>query len=67
MLTLLLHALQLQATPVYYRSVDRPVAWGGSPESAILCCGPSWDDLGDEDAWVISDVGVVCAASDAEA
>lgn len=59
--------MQLQVAPVHAGSLDRPVAWGGSPESAVLCCGPSCDDFGDEDARVISDVWVVCAASDAEA
>lgn len=38
-----------------------------SPEPSVLGCGSSRDDFGDEDAGVFTDVGVVCAARDAEA
>lgn len=38
-----------------------------SPQASILCCSSSRDDLGDEDAGVITDVWVICPSSYAKA
>lgn len=48
-------------------SVDTTPPRSRSPESAVFGGRPSSDDLGDEDPGVVSDVGVVCAAGNAEA
>lgn len=37
------------------------------PEPPVLCCCAAGDDLGDEDAGVVPNVGVVGASGDAEA
>lgn len=37
------------------------------PESAVLCGGPSWNDLGDEDAGVVSYMRVIGPSSNTEA
>ena len=37
------------------------------PETAVLGCSPTGNDLGDEDGRVITDVGVISATCDAEA